>query len=413
MKSPLFAYRSLTPQPARALLGLIGIAVVGALLFDMLLLSRGLVLSFESLLDDMGFDVRVTATDAIPGAGPRLKNAAAVARAIRSLPEIEDVVAVSFGRAQLADPVPSVLAGVEGVAPLVMQEVGLMGASGKAGNVWTLLRGSGWSAEQPGGAPEVWINETLAERHGLGPGDALKLRGACSRGSEALPPRIFRIAGIVEYVFDVQGRGFACTTLEAFRELCAIRSDDTADSLMVASRSDVGTLEALEAIGRALPGLHFFSNRQLVGHFEATDFSYFRQISFALATITLFCSFLLIATMLTVSVNQRLGQVATLRALGFPRMRVAADLLWESVLLVATGGLLALPLGAGMALWLDSILRSMPNLPEKLHFFVFEPRVLLLYGVLLFVTGLLAALYPIYLAARLPIAGTLRKEIVS
>ena len=44
------AWRSLTRQPARAVLGIAGVVAVGALLFDMLLLSRGLVLSFEELL---------------------------------------------------------------------------------------------------------------------------------------------------------------------------------------------------------------------------------------------------------------------------------------------------------------------------------------------------------------------------
>ena len=36
-----FAWRSLVRQPARAALGILGVAAVGALLFDMLLLSRG------------------------------------------------------------------------------------------------------------------------------------------------------------------------------------------------------------------------------------------------------------------------------------------------------------------------------------------------------------------------------------
>jgi len=45
-----FAWRSLSRQPARALLGLAGMAVVGALLFDMLMLSRGLLLSFQRYL---------------------------------------------------------------------------------------------------------------------------------------------------------------------------------------------------------------------------------------------------------------------------------------------------------------------------------------------------------------------------
>ena len=53
-----------------------------------------------------------------------------------------------------------------------------------------------------------------------------------------------------------------------------------------------------------------------------------------------------------------------------------AGVLWESIMLVGAGGLLALPLGAALSLWLDAILRSMPGLPAQLHFFVFEPRAL-------------------------------------
>ncbi len=91
---------------------------------------------------------------------------------------------------------------------------------------------------------------------------------------------------------------------------------------------------------------------------------------------------------------------------------MAADLLCESALLVGVGGLLALPVGAGLAWVLDEILRAMPQLPERLHFFVFEARSVVLHLVLLGVTGLLAALYPVFLAARLPIARTLRDEVV-
>ena len=53
------AWRTLVHNPARALLAIGGVAVIGALLFDMLLLSRGLLVSFRDLLDTAGFDVRV------------------------------------------------------------------------------------------------------------------------------------------------------------------------------------------------------------------------------------------------------------------------------------------------------------------------------------------------------------------
>jgi hypothetical protein len=55
----------------------------------------------------------------------------------------------------------------------------------------------------------------------------------------------------------------------------------------------------------------------------------------------------------------------------------------------------------------------MPGLPERLHFFVFEPRALVLHAALLLVTGLLAAAYPVRVAIVMPIADTLRREVIS
>ena len=63
MNALAFAWRSLIRQPARAVLGIVGVAAVCALLFDMLLLSRGLVLSMQDLLQQVGFAIRVTATE--------------------------------------------------------------------------------------------------------------------------------------------------------------------------------------------------------------------------------------------------------------------------------------------------------------------------------------------------------------
>jgi hypothetical protein len=55
----------------------------------------------------------------------------------------------------------------------------------------------------------------------------------------------------------------------------------------------------------------------------------------------------------------------------------------------------------------------MPGIPASLHFFVFEPRAVALHASLLGVTALLAAVYPMWLVATLPIAATLRNEVVS
>src|SRR4029078_13505410 len=106
---------------------------------------------------------------------------------------------------------------------------------------------------------------------------------------------------------------------------------------------------AAAAISRLRPDVRALSNDQVMEQFNQNAFSYFRQISTVLSSMTLAFAFLLIATLLTMSVNQRLGEVAALRALGFPRRRIAANLLWESVLLVGAGGLAARPAGAPFA----------------------------------------------------------------
>ncbi len=129
--------------------------------------------------------------------------------------------------------------------------------------------------------------------------------------------------------------------------------------------------------------------------------------------MTFVFALLLISVLLTVSVNQRLGEIAALRAIGCSRGRVVAGVLAESGLMVGIGGLLSLPLGALLAIALDHILKAMPGLPVAMHFFVFERDTLVLHLALLAATALGAAAYPMAIVARLPIATTLRNEVVS
>src|SRR3954468_10451861 len=96
------SWLTLIRQPARSALAILGVAAVGALLFDMLLLSRGLVLSFRDLLDRAGFDIRVLATDAPPFSGPLLTQATALSQALGRLPEVESVLQLRLREAELA-----------------------------------------------------------------------------------------------------------------------------------------------------------------------------------------------------------------------------------------------------------------------------------------------------------------------
>jgi ABC-type lipoprotein release transport system permease subunit len=282
--------------------------------------------------------------------------------------------------------------------------IALIGTEARRRGEWRLLRGR--DLEEASEPPGVVVNRTLARELGLEPGAALEVTSALS-----VPP--FRVAGIVEFPFETAGEGMAAVTLAGFAQALGGLGADEADLLLVASRPGLGTEAAVAAIRARRADLHPFSTDEVLERLRQGEFSYFRQISFVLSTITSFFAFLLVTTLLTVSVNQRLGEVAALRALGFSRGRIAADLLAESALLVGVGGALAVPLGLALARVLDAILRQMPEVPQRLHFFVFEPRALLLHVALLAVACLVAAAYPAWLAARLPIAATLRQETLS
>ena len=224
----------------------------------------------------------------------------------------------------------------------------------------------------------------LAERLDLVPGSPLRIRVASAAARPRCRSLDCRVAGIGAFQFEAEDDYTVATTMTGFEAAHgSADGDDEADLVLVASAPGVAPEAAAKAIAALRPDLRAYSNAQVVEQFNERAFTYFRQISVVLSSMTLAFAFLLVATLLTMSVNQRLGEVAALRALGFPRRRIAANLLCESALLVGVGGAAALPLGGLLAVVLDRILRSMPGLPERLHFFVFEPRTVLLHAALL------------------------------
>ena len=390
-----FAWRSLVRQPARASLGVMGVAAVGALLFDMLLLSQGLVISMRGLLERTGFDLRVTATDSLPGQGPLIPNAVTHAEAISKLPTVRSAIALRFANATILDGRPrGFFTSFQGVA-------------GTAQHPWTILRG-----RDIGAGAELVINENTATRLGLEPGARVVLRAFCTGEEEALPPAPFTVAGVAQFPFDTPNGATLATSLDRLAEACGGNESGEADVIMVASQESAGPAAAVADVARLLPDLRVLSNAEAVNRFERGGFTYFRQISTVLTTVTLSFAVLLITVLLTVSINQRLGEIAALRALGFSRWRVVADVLCESVLIVGGGGLISLPLGGLLAAGLDTILKRIPGIPADVHFFVFQPSALEVHLLLLAATAIIAALYPIRIVARLPIAATLRDEVV-
>ena len=198
-----FAVRGLIRQPGRTILGILGIAATGALLFDMLMLSRGLVVSMEQLLSGVGFDIRVSATQATPLTGPPITNLASTVSAIAALSEVEDVVPLRIGEALVDIGKRS-------------SEVNFMGADVTNRRPWTLIEGRdptsdpGLSSLDSGlsndaglstldrGLPKILVNRNLARRLNLRPGSSVTLRGACTTNS-SVPPVVFHVEGMSNF----------------------------------------------------------------------------------------------------------------------------------------------------------------------------------------------------------------------
>ena len=102
--------------------------------------------------------------------------------------------------------------------------------------------------------------------------------------------------------------------------------------------------------------------------------SYFRQLAFILGTVSLVVGFLLVTTLVTVSVQERVGEMAVMRALGISRPHIAQQVMLEGLAISVLGTMLGLGLGLVTAEYLNGILRSFPGLPAAIDFFVFEPR---------------------------------------
>jgi putative ABC transport system permease protein len=221
--------------------------------------------------------------------------------------------------------------------------------------------------------------------------------------------RTLMVRGLVRWVYDYRDQPSVGTVLPVMQSLAGKRPGDQASLLMVRATEDSAAPAVVTALRKRFPQLEVNSVADLVREFKQR-LVYFRQLSYILGTMSLIVTVLLIATLLTITVNQRLGEIATLRAIGISRLSVVREVLLQGVTLTAIGSALGIVLGLVTARYLDSILTSFPGLPAAFSFFVPRREGLTRAALVLLLTGSLAALYPAWLASRAAIAEVLRAE---
>jgi putative ABC transport system permease protein len=387
--------KSLGRHRLRTALSIAGIAVSAAMLLDMVMLSGGIEKSFAQLLLARGYQIRLTPKGTLPfDTEATLSDAGQILAALRRDPAVVSAGAV-LGTSVYGRRVDSLvtLFGY-GIQP-------------EAQAFYQVEEGRDLS---PNDTLGVLLSLPASYRLRARVGDSIELVGRLD--PQVITPTVARrltVRGIVRWVYDYQGQPSIGTVLPVMQTLAHQRAGDRVSLVLVKLRDDRAAEMVAGRLSRQFPQLEVNSVADLVRYFRER-LVYFRQLSYILGTMSLIVTVLLVATLLTITVNERLGEIATLRAIGISRRTIVHQVVVEATVLTVIGSGLGILLGLATARYLDSILTSFPGLPAAFSFFVPRRESLTTAGAVLIITGLLAGLYPAWLASRAPIAATLRSE---
>ncbi len=386
---------SLRRHASRTLLAVLGVAVSAAMLLDMVMLATGMRESFASLLGRNGFTIRVSPRGTLPF----------------------DTEA-TIGQARDATVAMQRIAGVTAVAPVLGATIHVLG-SGNPVTAFALgvdptVQGDYQLLEgrEPSVADAVVASDALLRATGARIGDTLDVAiGFDPQVRTYTGRRRVVISGRARFTYLSADDRAAALQLATVQAMGGADRTDRVSLFMVRTAPEVDPEAARMAIERALPRVTALSTAGAVAEAEHR-LSYFRQLAFILGAVSLIVGFLLVTTLVTVSVNERIGEIAVMRAIGVSRAHVVQQIVIEGIGLSLAGASAGLVLGVFTARYLNSILRGFPGLPDAIDFFLFQPDSAFRALGLLVASGIAAGAYPAWRAASLPISATLREEAV-
>jgi len=404
----MMAWATLRRHPARTTLAMLGIAVAAALLLDMVMLATGMSESFRSLLLTRGYQLRVSPKGTLPfDSEATIDGAGAIVRALRANPDVK-AVSPTLGATLTIDDsrIPSAFA---------------LGLERDVQGDYTLEAGTDVTPSDSvadGGTlaplPRIVVSQTFLTRAGHAIGDTLTISSGLDAQlrTAARSSRVV-IGGMGRFIYVPGETPVLALDLALLRQLLGPSFRDRMSLAMAESRrGDSASVEAVRAwIATTQPRVTAISTETAIRQVEER-LSYFRQLAFVLGAISLGIGFLLVATLVTLSVNERRGEIAVLRAIGTQRIGVLQQVFLEGLLLTSAGIVGGLALGLVTAEWLNGILRDFPGLPSAFDFFVWSPDAGWRALVLLLTSGTLAGLLPAWRAASIPIARALREEAI-
>jgi putative ABC transport system permease protein len=398
MKFPLYlALQNLFRHPARNLLYILGISITAALLLDMILLSSGLSVSLERILREMGYEVRLSPRGTLPfETDAQITNYTSLRGQLLQMREVQHVdsmLGASLNAEFKNRTFGTFALGLQQYRPVLYHIL------------------AGHDIDQTSLLPEVLVNQYLAEAMKIHPHDSLRLttsaRSQTTGQTEAVE---VRVAGIASFELDAEGQFTVAMSLPLLQQISAQRNDPVS-VVMIKLRQPSDASELTKKLNQRFPQTSAYTIQTVL---EAVNkqLSYFKQFSYILGGISLVVTFVLIFIITTISFHDRIGEIALLRAIGLSQRTIFATTIFEGILTSLAAAFFGFLLGKIIALYLDHILTSAPGLPESFSFFVLQPLPLLKAGLTLFLTGCFAGIYPAWTAISLPVADTLREEML-
>jgi putative ABC transport system permease protein len=389
------AFASLRRHRARTALAVLGVAVSAAMLLDMVMLSSGMRESFRGLLLSQGFQLRLSPKGTLPfDTEATIRSADSLVALIRARPSVAAVSPVLGGQLHFPVGESTVTSTALGVEPSVQGDYELV------------------TGRDPAAPEEIVVNDATLRALGRSVGDTVRAAAGYDPQLRTLSgQRLLRIVGRVRFIYLALDQRAVALPIGTLRVMNGPSSADRASLAMVRLRPGADVERERAELAAQLRTVTVISTSEALQQVDER-LSYFRQLAVILGAVSLVVGFLLVTTLVTVSVNERIGEISVMRAIGVRRWRVVAQILLESSVLMLVAAPLGLALGLLTARWLNSILAAFPGLPERIDFFLFQPRAAWTALGLLALSGILAGVYPSWRGASRPIAATLRQEAV-
>jgi putative ABC transport system permease protein len=396
MNALSLAWRTLVRRPRRLVLFVAGVTVAAAVLLDMVMLAAGLQRSLSDLLEGTGYQVRVVPKGLLPfESGAALRDSRALARAFEADERVAEALPFWGQTVYVSRP-------ARPESPIAS-----FGYGAPAGTAPAVRIEAGRTVERPG---EVLVERKLAERLDIMVGDSLLVGVDPDPAVGALRRRrIARVAGVADFTFAAEGSYNVGLVIDDMWAMAGSESEPAA-LLLVRVHREADAYDIAREFRERFANVDVYAIPEII---EAAGdrLTYFQQLSLVLGTVSLGVAFLLVTTLLTLSVNERWGEIAALRALGVTRGRMLTQVAWQGLVISLAGTLVGLGVGFVVARYLDRILTDFPGLPSDVSFFVLEGGDVTTVVALLVGTGLLAGLYPAWRAASVNISMVLREEI--